>query len=413
MKIKVLDAFHDAWRAIKDERYLHIVLDGGRGSSKSTTISIAIVKRRMETLTNAVCVRKVGKTLRTSCRTQIIWAIYHLGVQDYWSWSQSETGVTTITYKPTDTKIYFEGADGDKIKGWKTVPFPTTDIWFEELAEFKNEDHVTSIELSILRVILPDGFQYKFFKSYNPPKRRGSWVNKKYNTQFLPDNVYHHKSDYRTNPFLPQEFTDEAEHVKETNYTRYEWEYLGKPIGSGIVPFDNLVFREITDAEVESFDNIRQGNDWGYAVDPNAFVRWHYDKTRRIIYAIAEIYSVKISNSKLSEQIKVKGFHNTMTAADSAEPKSIDDLKSHGCKFKGAKKGSGSVEHGEKWLDELEAIVIDVKRTPNVAKEFENIDYEVDKDGNPKARLVDKDNHSIDATRYAFEDDMKQNNWLY
>ena len=80
----------------------------------------------------------------------------------------------------------------------------------------------------------------------------------------------------------------------------------------------------------------------------------------------------------------------------------------HGCNFKGAKKGQGSVEYGETWLDALEEIVIDPQRTPNVAKEYENIDYETDKDGNPKARLEDKDNHTIDATRYALEDDMKK-----
>lgn len=96
-----------------------------------------------------------------------------------------------------------------------------------------------------------------------------------------------------------------------------------------------------------------------------------------------------------------------MTICDSAEPKSVDELKSYDITAKGAKKGPGSVEYGEKWLDDLEEIVIDVKRTPNVAREFENIDYQVDKDGNPKAKLEDKDNHTIDATRYALEDDMK------
>ena len=66
------------------------------------------------------------------------------------------------------------------------------------------------------------------------------------------------------------------------------------------------------------------------------------------------------------------------------------------------------VEYGEKWLDDLEEIVIDPKRTPNTAREFENIDYQVDTDGNPKPKLEDKDNHTIDAVRYACENDMKQ-----
>lgn len=404
---KILPNFYESWKAMGDPRYLHIVEAGGRGSSKSTTISERMIVNRMNSKTNGLCIRKYSKTLRTSCRNQLIWAIHHLEVQDYWKYSNAPNGDMTLEYIPLGTKIFFEGADGDKVKGWKTIPMPTVDIWFEELAEFKDDTHVTSIELSILREILPDGYSYKFYKSYNPPKRRGSWVNKKYETQFLPDNVYVHKSDYRDNIYLPQEFLDEAEHVKATNEMRYRWEYLGEPIGSGIVPFDNLEFREITDEEFNTFDNIRQGNDWGYSVDPNAFVQWHYDKTRKKIYAMNEIYQIKLSNEELARRIKKLGAERIKTIADSAEPKSIDELKSLGCRFKPAEKGKGSVEYGEKWLDNLEAIVIDPERTPNLAREFENIDYDVDKDGNPTTRLVDKDNHGIDATRYAFSEDMK------
>jgi phage terminase large subunit len=175
------------------------------------------------------------------------------------------------------------------------------------------------------------------------------------------------------------------------------------------VPFDNLVFREITDEELKTFDNIRQGIDWGYGVDPFAFVRWHYDKTRRKIYAMDDIYGVKLSNREAGGKMKEKGYHTLMTTADSAEPKSVDEMKQHLLiRIKGARKGPGSVEYGEKWLDDLEEIVIDPKRTPNTAKEFEDIDYQTDADGNTRAKLEDKDNHTIDATRYAFEGDMRQ-----
>jgi phage terminase large subunit len=317
----------------------------------------------------------------------------------------------TMTYKPTGTKIYFEGADGDKIKGWKTPDMPTTDIFFEEITDFKTDEELTSIKLSILRQILPEGYKYTFFNAYNPPKRKSHWVNKLCESQVLPSNIYVHHSDYRTNPFLPKEFFEEAEHCKQVNERRWRWEYLGEPIGSGIVPFDNLTFREITDEEFKSFDNLRAGNDWGYAVDPNAYVCWHYDKTRRKIYAMHDIYKVKMSNEELATEIKKLGLQRERTAADSAEPKSIAQLKQLGCNFVGAKKGKGSVETGEKWLDELEEIVIDPRRTPDIAKEFESADYETDKDGNIIPRLQDKDNHTIDATRYAFEGDIVSNTW--
>src|SRR5690606_16215004 len=135
------------------------------------------------------------------------------------------------------------------------------------------------------------------------------------------------------------------------------------------------------------------------------FVRWHYDKTRRVIYAIDEIYEVKLSNREAARRIIEKGYHNELIVADSAEPKSIAEMKDYGLWITGAQKGPGSVEYGEKWLDDLEAIVIDTKRTPHTTKEFEDADYEVDKDSNIKNKIAG-DNHAIDATRYAHEDDM-------
>ena len=126
------------------------------------------------------------------------------------------------------------------------------------------------------------------------------------------------------------------------------------------------------------------------------------------LYALDEHYGVKISNAEAADWIKARGYETETTTADSAEPKSIADLKSRGISIVGAKKGPGSVETGEKWLDELEEIVIDYERTPHIAAEFEAIDYQVDKDGNIRNKLMDVDNHTIDATRYGCENDMGQ-----
>jgi phage terminase large subunit len=398
--------FHSFWKAANSHKYLKHVLKGGRGSAKSTHIAIRLVRDMMKYPVTALCIRKVGNTIEGSIFEQLKEAISILGVESYWRVNKSPM---SLTYLPRGNKVIFRGADDpNKIKSIKMSKFPVAFMWIEELAEFKTEEEVSTIENSVLRAELPDGLFYAFYYSYNPPKRKQSWVNKKYETQFIPDNTFIHHSTYLENPFISKAFREEAETAKASKPQKYEWEYLGKAIGSGVVPFDNLTFRTITDEEVKSFDNIRQGEDWGYATDPYSFVRWHYDKTRKRIYAIDELYGVKISNREAADWIKKKGYHDTHTTADSAEPKSIAEMKSYGVRTKGAKKGPGSVEYGEKWLDDLEEIIIDPKRTPNIAKEFENIDYQTDKDGNPKAKLEDKDNHTVDATRYAFEDDMKQ-----
>ncbi len=388
---------------------LNVVCKGGRGSGKSSDIAHIVTQLLMRYAVNAVGIRRVDNTLEQSIYEQMKWAIAEQEVTHLFKFNKSPL---RITYIPRGNYMIFRGAqDPERIKSLKDSRFPFAIGWIEELAEFKTEDEVTTITNSLLRGELGDGLFYKFFYSYNPPKRKQSWVNKKYETSFQADNTFVHHSTYKDNPFISREFISEAEATKQRNLRRYEWEYEGKAIGSGVVPFDNLQIEKgcITDETASNFDNIRNAVDFGYATDPLAFVRWHYDKKKNGIYAIDELYGQKISNREFAKWVHKKGYQSDEIFADSAEPKSIAELKSeHGVKrVKGVKKGPDSVEYGEEWLDDLDFICIDPLRTPKIAWEFENIDYQTDRDGNPKPRLEDKDNHAIDATRYAMSEDMR------
>lgn len=403
----ILESFHDFWKAVKLSKHTFFVAKGGRGSSKSTTISIICILLIIMFPITGLIIRKVANTLQDSVYEQLKEATLLLGVEDEFIFNKNPL---KITYKARGNSIIFRGADNpEKIKSIKTSKFPIAFVWFEEITEFRTEEEYQTIIDSILRAALPDNLRYKIFISYNPPKRKQHWVNKKFETQFIPATTYIHHSTYETNKYLSAQTLEEINFTKEFNPRKYEWVYLGKPIGGGIVPFENLVFRKITDEEINRFDNIRQGIDWGYASDPFAFVRWYYDKTRRKIYAIDEIYGTKLSNKTVAEEIKKRKYERTKIVADSSEPKSIAELREIGINVVAARKGEGSVEYGEKWLDDLAEIVIDHERTPNIAKEFENIDYQVDKDGNIRPKLEDKDNHTIDCTRYSFEEDMQRN----
>lgn len=403
-------AFHPVWRAAIAEEILNIVCKGGRGSGKSSDIAHIFVQLLMRFPANAIGIRKVDNTIELSIFEQIKWAISEQSVSHLFKINKSPM---RITYIPRGNYMVFRGAqEPERIKSLKSANFPFAFAWVEELAEFKTEDEVTTITNSLLRGELEDGLFYKFFFSYNPPKRKQSWVNKKYEPSFQPSNTFVHHSTYLDNPFISKQFIVEAEAAKERSPKRYDWEYGGKAVGSGVVPFDNLKVEagSITDEMVERFDNIRQGVDFGYGPDPLAFVRWHYDKKLNGIYAIDELYDQKVSNRNLAKWIISKGYQSLELTAESAEPKSIDELKKeHGIRrIFAAKKGPDSVQYGEEWLDDLDFICIDPLRTPNIAKEFENIDYQTDRDGNPLPRLEDKNNHTIDATRYAFERDMKR-----
>lgn len=248
------------------------------------------------------------------------------------------------------------------------------------------------------------GNGYEVFYSYNPPKMIASWVNAEV-IIVRPDRLVH-SSTYLDVPveWLGEQFLIEAEELKKTNELAYRNEYLGESTGTGGAVFTNITLRKITDEEISHFDNISDGIDFGYAVDPACYGQNHLDKTRRKLYIFNEIYKVGISNKKLHDEIiKVKIGRSEITA-DSAEPKSIDEMNSYGgLRIVGAKKGPDSIDFGVRWLQNLVEIIIDPERCPNTAREFSTYEYEKDKYGNFKSKYPDANNHSIDMTRYSRE----------
>lgn len=410
----VLPAFHDFWKATRDN-YLNYICKGGRNSAKSTSISQKIIMDMIEYPITTLCIRRYEKHIRNSVYEQIKFAIRLFNLEN-----EFEFGVSPlqITYKERGNKIIFIGADDPQItKGIKMAKFPIARLWIEEVTEFRQEEDLDTIIASFLRDTLPDGLDYKIFYSYNPPKRKAHWINKKYESQMIPKSTYIHKSTYLTNHFLSPQTLITIEEMKEKQPQKYKWMYLGELIGGGIVPFQNLTFRKITDEELKTFDNIKQGIDWGYSIHEFAFVRLHYDKTRKKIYFIDEIFGLQLSMQYIIAEILKRGYDDVTITSDSAEPKSINELRRAGIRIQGAKKGAGSIEFGEKWLNDLDEIIIDPDRTPGIAKEYEEADYKVDANGQQKDQLNDKGTNTIDATRYALENEMENrkitfDNWL-
>ncbi len=378
------------------------MLNGGRGSTKSSFVSIEIILGMMKDKNaNGVALRKVGVNLKDSVYEQLQWAIKVLGVDNYW---QSKLSPLELVYIPTGQRIVFRGADKPKkIKSTKFRNGYCKYIWYEEVDEFGGMEEIRTINQSLMR----GGESFCVFYSYNPPKSQRNWINKEV-LEDDPSRVIHH-STYLTVPpeWLGEQFIREAEHLKKTKPNIYEHEYLGNVTGTGGEVFTNLTIRRISNEEIMNFDHISRGLDWGYASDPFHYTVNHYDKARRRLYIFYEIQLVGLSNEKAAKMVKTENKNNSLVICDSAEPKSIAEFNGYGIKVIGAKKGPDSVDYGIKWLQDLEEIIIDKTRCPNTAREFLN--YELEPDGNDgfKARYPDKDNHSIDAVRYSREDDMR------
>ena len=394
---KIGPAFYDVAHDVFRHGHTHYDFSGGRGSLKSSTVSVLVPLLLINNPgTHALVLRKVANTIRDSVYAQYIWAIGELGMAAYW---EAKVSPMELIYKSTGQKIMFRGADDPmKIKSIK-VPFGYIAVThFEEKDQFAGRAEIRNILQSTMR----GGSKYWNFESYNPPISRDNWANKD-SLEERPDRLCH-KSTYLEAPqeWLGEQFLAEAEHLKEVDERAYQHEYLGVPVGNGGNVFENIELREITDDEISHFDRIYQGVDWGYFPDPFAFIRLYYDKTRETIYLIDEIYQNKLSNAESSEMIKAKGYTDAYIICDSAEPKSIADFRAAGLPAKAAVKGPDSVSYGIKWLQRRK-IVIDRKRTPNAYNEFVNYEYDTDRDGNFISGYPDENNHLLDCTRYAVE----------
>lgn len=402
LKDLIAPQFYSIHWDILEGKHTHYKLYGGRGSTKSSFVSIEIIYGMMQDPNaNAACFRKVKDTLAESVFEQLLWAIDALEVSHLWKVTLSPL---RLTYKSTGQRIVFRGCDDpNKSKSIKVRKGYFKYIWYEERAEFPGDEDERKINQSLMR----GGDKYVVFYTWNPPKSLNSWVNQDV-LEEREDTLCNH-STYLTVPreWLGEQFFIEAEELRKRKILAYRHEYLGEAIGNGGKVFDNIIIRKITDEEIAMFDKIRQGLDFGFAADPLAYERMHLNKKQRRLYIFGEVYQTNLRSSKAVEYIKILNPENKIITADSEEPRSIDTFNELGLRVVGAKKGPGSVDHGIAYLsDDLDEIIIDSVRCPNAAREFNSYELEKDKNGNFKGGYPDKDNHSIDAVRYGLEGDI-------
>lgn len=393
---------------------------GGRGSGKSSTVALEIVSRIMRDAsksTNALVVRKYAVTLRASVFNQIQWAIDLLGVQDLW---KSTLNPLQFVYE-TGQVIKLTGLDDpQKLKSIKPVHGYFKYLWIEEFNEIQGEPELRNLQQSVLR----GGDAFTVFRSFNPPISRSNWANQFIEREKSSDKSITLLTNYKQVPasWLGQTFFDEADRLREINPRAYQNEYLGMAVGNGSEVFENLEIREITDEEYKTKEKIFCGLDWGFSTDPACFIRVSYEPKTETIWILDEIYKTKLTNGQLVEEIKKRGFHlaigeeyhsfiygdaggieRQLVTCDSAEPKSIQDIKDAGIKAQACTKFAGCVQYRIKWMQHRK-IIVDPARTPNTARELENYNYDIDRrTGEILSSVPDKDNHSIDALAYALD----------
>lgn len=407
-KIRLPEVVGKGYATFWNCRKRYRVCKGSRASKKSKTTALNFIHGMMKySGANLLVVRKSYRTLKDSCFTELKWAIHRLKVDHLWDYRLNPL---EIIYKPTGQKIYFRGLD-DPLK----VTSITVDVgslcwlWIEEAYEITKEADFDMLDESI-RGQVDEGLWKQITLTFNPWNER-HWLKKRFFDAEDKSDILAMTTNYMCNEWLDEADKKVFESMKKNNPRRYQVAGLGNwGIVEGVI-YEN--WRE----ERFSLDDVRKyrsvfGLDFGYTNDPTAFFVGFLDLQGKKLYVYDEFYEKGLSNKKIFDKISEAGYTKERIIADSAEPKSIDELKTLGIRrITGAKKGKDSINNGIQWIQDLEIIIH--PQCVNFLTEISNYTWGSDKFGNKLNVPIDDFNHLMDAMRYALEEYITGNKWLY
>lgn len=399
LKINLAEKIGKGYRAFWNFRGRYRIVKGGRGSKKSTTMAMWIIYNMMKMpLANTLVVRRVFNTHKDSTFAQLKWAANNLGVSHLWSFSKSPL---EATYIPTGQKILFRGLDD---------PMSITSItvekgylcwaWFEEAFQIMNEDDFNKIDLS-LRGELAPGYFKQITMTLNPWSEK-HWIKKRFFDKQDPDTLTL-TTNYLCNEFLGEDDKAIFEKMKKENIRRYQIEGLGEwGIADGLV-YTNWEESEFNYQEIAKNPDVVSafGLDFGFTADPTTLVCCLADTKNKNLYIFDEHYQKGMVNTDIAAMIQMKGYAKEKIVADSAEPKSIEEIKRAGIsKMRSAKKGKDSISHGIQKIQQYKIFVH--PKCSHTIIELSNYVWDT-KDGSMINRPIDDYNHCLDALRYAME----------
>lgn len=373
------------------------VIKGSRASKKSKTTALRWIYLMMKyDKSNLLVIRKTYRTLKDSCWTDLKWATRRLEVESLWSFKESPL---EATYLPTGQKILFRGLD-DPLK----VTSITVDYgylcwaWLEEAFEVNSEADFDTLDESI-RGELPPNLWKQWVISFNPWNER-HWLKKKFFDVSNPD-ILAQTTNYTCNEWLDEADKRLFENMKINNPRRYNVAGLGNwGITEGLV-YDNVHI----DYRFELTDMVNYktvcGMDFGYTNDPTAFFIGFLDEKNKALYIWDELYEKGLTNRMIYDRLVSMGYGKESIVCDSAEPKSIAELRGYGLRAKSAVKGKDSISHGIQYIQGLTIYIH--PRCVNFTTEIQNYTFDKDKFGNSINQPIDDFNHLMDAMRYALE----------
>lgn len=389
MEIKLNPAYKDAH--VTDARYR--VLYGGAGSGKSHfTAQEVLLNMLTDGNYSYLIVRKTSKSIRNSVFRLLTEMISEANLASYFKINKTEMTIHCVT----GSGLITSGLDDvEKLKSVANI----NRVWVEEASEISETD----FNQLDLRLRGQSKVGYQLTLTFNPISET-HWLKKSFFDVGRPDSFVL-KTTYKDNKFLDDKYISTLIELEKQDYQYFRIYALGEWGSIGNIIYSNWEKQDLSDVK-DTFDNTFNGLDFGFADDPTAFVRLHLDTKRKIVYIFDEFALRGLFIDDIAKELQSRISSEYITC-DSAEPRSVQDLKRNGVKALAAKKGPGSIEHGIKWL-QGHKIVVDASCTETI-KELSTYKYKEDKDGNVIAKPVDQNNHILDALRYGLESEMVQN----
>lgn len=408
-KIYLPDVVGKGYKEFWNFRGRYRVCKGSRASKKSKTTALWYIFNIMKYKNaNLLVVRKTYRTLKDSCYTELKWAIHRLGVDAFFSCTQSPL---EITYLPTGQKIYFRGLD-DPLK----VTSITVDVgslcwlWIEEAYEISSEADFDMLNESIRGEVIDNLFK-QITLTFNPWNER-HWLKKRF-FDVQDKEILALTTNYTCNEWLDDADLQVFESMKVNNPRRYNVAGLGNwGVVEGLV-YENWKEEEFDIEKIKTKETVAVfGLDFGYTNDPSALFCGILNIKAKKLWVFDEMYEKALSNREIYNNIERMGFVKEQIIADCAEPKSIDELKYYGIRrIQGAKKGKDSINNGIQWIQELDIVVH--PRCVNFLTEISNYQWDTDKFGQKVNKPIDGFNHLMDAMRYGLEKYITGNKWMY
>lgn len=379
---------------LEDYSTRFLLFYGGAGSGKSHFIAQRLVYKALKDTRKILVLRKVNRTTKASTFQLLLDTLNQFGIINYCVINRTDFSITL----PTGSQFLCMGLDDpEKIKSITGL----TDAWLEEATEFSLDD----FSQVNLRVRDPKAENQEIILSLNPVSK-ANWCY----LHFFAENpeldefrktvrIVH--TTYKDNPHLPEAYVQALLMMKATNEVYYKIYALGE-FGS----LDKLIYNNWQKMDFDP-DTIKGqllcGLDFGYTNDPTAFTASILVENERRIYIFKEWGGTGYLNDAIADQIKEMGFAKSIICADSAEQKSIDEIKRLGIsRIKPCVKGKGSVLQGIQKLQQYELIVH--PSCENVIEELENYAWKKDKQTNEYINEpAEGFDHYMDSLRYSLQ----------